>query len=177
MRFTYGGLAFVLAVCLATVALAQGPAAAQQDILALAKDVAAGKDIAAKAALLPKKYEDLEDLMAIYKPRPKGGLGFEVKIRSLASGQALTPAQLQQEAKDLIQMAHVNTALAEITRHYFRKPRNGKIQKDWDEYLSVMKKTSTDMIAAVKARDPRKLKETAANLDNACNKCHSDFRD
>src|SRR5438105_257242 len=67
--------------------------AARKDVLALAKEVEAGKDITAKAAAaMRKKYEDLNTIAQVYKPRNKRGIGFgptpvmgiETKIRDLS---------------------------------------------------------------------------------------------
>ena len=161
--------------------------AAQKDILDLTSTIEAGKGakaIDAKVAAIKKKNEELGTLMHIYKPRNKGGLGFgpvgtsglESKIREL-SKRKLAAGALEKQTKELIRMSYVNIAMADVTKHYFAKPKNGKGKKEWDEYLTAQKKAAQDLIAAVKAKDTTKIKEVANNLDSACNNCHSDFRD
>jgi cytochrome c556 len=191
-----GGLLFSLAVVLTMVLGTAVTAAdkeddkeikeAQKDILDLAKiaENGKGKAIEAKVTAIKKKYEDLGTLMHIYKPKNKGGLGFgalptsglETKIRDL-SKRKLAPLTLAKETDELIRMAHVNIALGDITKLYFSKDKNGKTKKDWDKHLEDQKKAAKELIDAVKAKNAVKLKAAAENLDNACNNCHSDFRD
>jgi cytochrome c556 len=188
------GLALVLAASLTTAATAADDddkeiKEAQKDILDLTKTVEGGKKNAAavngKVAAIKKKYEELAPLMHIYKPKDKGGLGFgpgpknglEMKIRDM-SKRALAPAKLKEETAELLRMAYVNIAMAEITKQYFTKPKTGsKGKKDWDKHLADMKKTSLELIDAIKAKDPKMIKKVAADLDSSCDSCHKDFRD
>jgi len=156
---------------------------AQKEILKLAKDVAAGKKIDATA--IRKKFEELEPIMYAYKPSTKGGIGigkpgpgdsYEQKIINLGK-RALSPANLGKEKADLIKMAHVNITIAHIANQYPPKAKGGKGPKEWRQYNEDMIKSSEDFIKAVKAEDPGKVKTAAANINSACNNCHSDFRD
>jgi hypothetical protein len=160
---------------------------AQKDILDLTKTVEGGKKndkaVEAKVAAIKKKYGDLEPLMHIYKPKNRGGLGFgpkatngiDLKIRELGKF-ALNPATLQKESRELTRMVYLNLAMTEITRHYFPGNRNGKNEKDWKQYLADVMKSSRDLLDAIKARNPVRLKDAATRLETACNGCHTDFR-
>src|SRR5438094_9898016 len=84
MRDAGCGLAFALTVALGLTTVTGADedkkvAAARKDVLDLLKDVALNKDIRWKVRALRKKYDDLEPLMSIYKPRRLGGLGFGPK--------------------------------------------------------------------------------------------------
>jgi soluble cytochrome b562 len=182
------------------VALVSGPAVraadddkeikkAQQDVLDLAKKIAEGQDKNAgqQAGAIKKKYEELNTVMHIYKPSPKGGIGtglepkagdgIELKIISLGK-RALQPATMAKEKELLVKMGYINVAMAEITTHYApAKPKGGKGAKEWKQYSDDMKKASLDLIKAAKAGKPADVKTAANNLNNACNNCHSDFRD
>jgi hypothetical protein len=160
---------------------------AQKDVLDLVKMITDGKDVSAKAAEIKKKYEDLNTVMHIYKPSPKGGIGYgkpnagdgiEMKVIALGSKKALAAAVLSKEKQDLIRMARINLAMAEITMHYApAKPKGGKGAKEWKQYTTDMKKAAGDLAKAAEAGNSAKVKDAANNLNNACNNCHSDFRD
>lgn len=183
------GLALVVGLCLALVVVARADedaAKAQKDILDLAKDLEGGKDVAAKVASIKKKYEDLNTLMHAYKPRGKGGIGvgpkgpgdgIELKIINLGK-RALSKAALEKEKDDLVKAGYINLALAKITDAYApAKPKGGKGPKDWKKHVEDMEKGSKDLIEAAKKGDAPALKKAAANLNNSCNNCHTDFRD
>src|SRR5207249_3185082 len=137
-----------------------------------------GKDIAKKAAALSKKYEELGSLMYVYKPSrvyrsggsnfgPSATDGLEARIHDL-SKRPLSAAALKKQAKELIRIGQINLVIAQVASHYFTGPRDCKTRKDWDRHLDRLKKASRDFINAVKARDAKKLKAAAGNIDNAC---------
>jgi hypothetical protein len=154
---------------------------AQKDILKLAK---AGKVDAAQAKAIRKKYDDLGTIMTIYKPKAKKGLGFnktaqgiELKIINMGK-RALSKATLAKESKGLIEMAHINMVIAEISKQYApSKPKGGKTPAMWNNYADETKKAAEALIKAVKSGDPARVKSAATNLNSACNGCHADFRD
>jgi len=161
---------------------------AQKDVLDLAKLVEQGKEseVAGKAATIKKSYEDLNTVMHVYKPSPKGGIGFGkpaagdgIELKVIALGKrALPPATLKKEKDDLVKMAYINIAMAEVAAQYApAKPKGGKGAKEWKQYASDQKKASLELIKAAQAGDPAKVKAAANNINNACNNCHSDFRD
>jgi len=151
------------------------------------KDVEEGKVDEAKTKAVHKKYEDLNTVMHIYKPRDKGGLGtgpkskgdgIEFKLNNLGSKSPLAPMTLEKEKDELIKIARISVVMAEISKHYApEKPKAGKGKKDWNQYADEMKKASVDMIKAAQKGDPVGLKKAANNVNSACNSCHSDFRD
>lgn len=158
---------------------------AQKELVDLAKAIADGKDGKDLAAAMKKKYEDLGPIMHIYKPSPKGGIGIgkkaagdgmELKIINL--GKRISAADAAKEKDDIIKIGHLNVAIAEVTALYApAKPKGGKGAKDWKQHCEDQKKASLDLVAAAKAGTAAKIKAAANNLNNACNNCHSDFRD
>jgi hypothetical protein len=176
------------------VVVAQNPnpavVAARKDVLDVTKAVEDGKGdkaIQAKAKAIKNKGVDLEDLMQVYKTRQKNGLGFgakpannsgiELKIQELqrnARGPAV--AALKKDSEDLVKMAHVTLAMAEITRPHFNKPMNGKNKKDWDKWLDDQAQASKDLIAAVKAVNPKGVALAAKKMQDSCTECHAAFR-
>jgi len=186
------GLALGAALVLGTVVLAQNPAqaAARKDILDVAKAVEDGKTdkaIQAKVKAIKVKGTDLEDLMRVYKPRQKAGLGFgakpaadsgiEMKIIELQrNARGPAAAALKRDSEDLVKMAYVTLAMAEITRPYFVKPRNGKGNKDWQKWLDDQRQASIDLIAAVKAQNAKAVAQAAKKMVDSCTECHAAFR-
>jgi len=161
---------------------------AQKDTVELAKAIEEGKDTKAITTRMKKKYEELNTIMQAFKPTTKKGLGtgigdkgagdgIESKIISLGK-RAPTAAALASQKRALIKMAYINLAIAEMTTHYPpTKPKGGKGVKDWQQHTADMKKSTKDLIDAIKSGDPKKVKEIANNLNSSCNNCHTDFRD
>jgi len=158
---------------------------AQKDLLDLARTLESGKEDAAKLQAIKKKYEDLAPIMHAYKPSPKGGIGvgpkgagdgIELKLQNMGK-RKLSPVNAGKEKADLLKMAYLNLAIAHVTEQYPPPKKPGKSVKEWKQYLDDMKKASKELAGAAKAADPMKLQAAATNMNNACNNCHSDFRD
>ena len=156
---------------------------AQKDVLDLAKQIADGKDVQAAADKISKKYEDLNTIMYAFKPKAKKGIGvgakgdgIEQKIQSMGK-RAIPAGTLQKQKAELIKMAYINIAIANLTMNRPVKPKGGKGTKEWKEHTSEMKKASMELIEAVKSGDPAKVKSAAFKLEGSCTNCHSDFRD
>ncbi len=160
---------------------------AQAEILALAKKLSEGKDVAQEAQAIRKKYDDLNTIMHAYKPSPKGGIGtglepkagdgIEIKLINLGK-RALPAATLAKEKDALLKSAYVNLAIGEITMHYApEKPRGGKGAKEWKQFTEDMNKGTKELIQALKDANPANVKKAALDVNNACQNCHSDFRD
>jgi cytochrome c556 len=197
MRRQFGGLAAVVVLALGLGLAGSGRPAradaeedklikeAQKDVLDLAKEIEAGKDGAAKADAIKKKYEELNTSMQIYKPRERKGLGIgpkskgdgiEIKIQNLGK-RALSKAEAEKQKADLVKMCYINLAMAEVAKRYPpAKPVCGKGVKEWQEYVDATRDGSKELLEAVKAGDPAKIKKAAKKVDDACASCHADFR-
>lgn len=189
------GLAVGAALTLAWTAVGTARYKADdEDVVAARKEVVdalkmvetgKGKDLEAKATAIKKKDMDLNNLMiAAYKPKDKGGIGFdaangmEKKLIDLAKDTP-TKAALKKEKLDLIKLAQLNIAMAEVAKPHFNKPKGGKTQKDWDNWLKEQKKSAQELLDEVKKDnpDPKVVSKVAKNLQNSCSECHSAFRD
>jgi len=195
-HYLYGlavGVALTLALATATTARQQ----VDKDVLEARKDVLevfeavkggkADKDLAAKAAAIHKKGVDLNNLMAVYKIKEKGGVGFgekpdaksgvEAKIIALQRTERGPSATLiKKEKDDLIKLARLNVAMAEIARPHFPGPKGGKNKKDWDKWLDDQKKASKDLMAAVNKGDGKAVSKAAKDLLATCTECHETYR-
>jgi soluble cytochrome b562 len=161
---------------------------AQKDTLELAKAIEEGKNGKDIAARMKKKYSELNTVMQAFKPTTKKGIGtnigakgagdgIEAKIISLGR-KAPSKDALEKQKAALLKMAYINLAIAEVTKLYPPgKPKGGKGVKEWQQYTTEMTKSTKEMIDAIKKGDSAKVKEAANNLNNACNSCHTDFRD
>src|SRR5262249_22623999 len=94
----------ILGVVLRAQAQDEAKAAAEK----LAADVAAGKKISeADAKAFAKKYDDLEDVMAVFKPAKKGDMTLESTLNKLAKKTSHSGA----EKATLIKIANLSRAL------------------------------------------------------------------
>jgi cytochrome c556 len=127
-------------------------------------------------------------MWAAYKPREKGGLGVgakagvirpdgvEAKMISM-SKKPMPAKQLEKESEDLIKLAEVSKAIAEIAE--LNTPKKDEPKKpvaDWKTFNKRQKDSTKDFIDAVKAKDPDKLLDATKNLYSSCTNCHSVFR-
>jgi Cytochrome C' len=150
-----------------------------------------GVAVAQAAAVLDKNADEkLKRIMwAAYKPRDQGGLGVgsvpgairpdgvEAKIISMAK-KPLPAAQLEKESADLIKMAEVAKAIAEMADlHTPKQNAPKKPIADWKKFNKLQKDSAKELIDAVKANDPDKVLDATKNLYSSCTNCHSVFRD
>ncbi len=168
-------------------------AAIKKDIDALVELLKGDKvdDAKVKTAVadIKKKYDDLNDLMKIYKPTAKKGLGWnpakpgkldgiEQRINDLGTKKVLTKAQMAKEKELILRATYYNLALYEITKGFAPdKIKGGKGPNDWKKHNDEIMEGSKEVIAAVKANDPVALKKAMGRIGGGCTECHADFRD
>ncbi len=159
--------------------------AAQKDVLALAKEIEAGKTDPTKLKAIRKNYTELQHPMYVFKPTNKGGVGFppkgdadgiELKISNMSKAP-LSPRQLKAQRAALIKVGYLSIAMSEVSMQYVpAAPKGGKGAKEWKAYAADMKKASQALIAAVNKESPAAVKTSAFDLSNSCLGCHKDFR-
>lgn len=181
-----GGLALIAAIALTAQASyrADGDSKLYKDAQEIADLLEAGKDKDAKAAVdaFKKKYEDLEAIMKIYKPKSKGGLGVGPMgkgIEIMIQRDLVTRAPAKKDLPDVVKMAYLAQALGKVTHAYApAKPNTkGKGAKEWKQYSEEQEKTSIELVKALKKGDKDAIKKAATNVNSACVNCHQDFRD
>ena len=170
-------------------------AAAKEAVLKLAGDLGKEADVKKEAAEVAAKH-DIEYVMNQFKPRTDdpmkaGGIGvgpkgsdikpdaIELKLIALGNPKKLMPkADLASQKADLLKMAEITSAIAEITPNYApKKDEPGKAIKDWLKFSEDMKKQSKDLVGAVKSGDPKMVQKASLTLNSSCNACHTMFRD
>ncbi len=177
------GCGLVLGVLVVAGVLATGQAQVVKDsrkeVLELARQAEAGKDIRKKAAALRPRFAGVRRAMNLYNPRDRGGIGFgprgialERKLIDLEE-KPLDAQALKKESAELVRLAHINLVMAEITHGFApEKPFLGKGKKEWQRDVEAMKAGSRRLLEALAASSPKDVQAAAARINNACNNCH-----
>jgi Cytochrome C' len=167
-------------------------AAFQKDLDALVTLLKSDKVDGAKVKTLvdtiKKNNDDLNDLMAIYKPTAKKGIGWDPAKKGPGDGiekhiigfgktKVLTKELLAKEKDHIVRAAYYNLAMVEIAKGFGPPKKPGKGVMEWTKHNEEMQKGSKEALAAVKADDPAALKKAMLKINASCNECHSDFRD
>lgn len=162
---------------------------AQEAILKLVESMRGNKgDIKAQTAAIKKKFDELEPLMWVYKPRKKGGLGIgkdgdgiELTISKVGNPRAKgwTSKKRLDMRGELAKIAELSRAIAEVTDLYPNKYKEIKKGKPnpalWKKYVEQMRKGADELGKAAKGQDAAAIQKAAANLESSCTNCHSDF--
>ncbi|MFO0965866.1 MAG: cytochrome c [Gemmataceae bacterium] len=183
---------------LAALAFLAGPSRAgddekaqQKKILEFAAAIKTDKDAGLKkAADMGKKVDSIEGIMHGFKPRKRGGFGvgdtpgaitpdgIELYINGLAR-DGITATALGKQAKAIEDLSYISAAVAEVTHSFNNKDfgKKGKTKKEWQELAERMRDGSLKLAAAAKAKGAAEIKTAAKLVNDACNACHSKFRE
>jgi cytochrome c556 len=167
------------------------PQKIEQEVNKMAKALAQGKKIDKDADIYFDNHKaDLKQTHWIFKPRdgngwggfgvgPKEGVYLPDGIEGFIIAQAnprkkpLTDDELNAAAADLLRLAHVTLALAEITGRYTPDDKGDpKTLKEWHDGVEGMKRGASDLKAAIKAKKPDAVKKSFATLYDSCIQCH-----
>jgi hypothetical protein len=134
---------------------------------------------AKKMAQAATKY-DLEDVMDVFKVKKKGGRGWtgckptdgiEAKIREVARDGD------KSATKNAATYAEIAPVIAAVMMIAEAKPQGGdsgkKLKKNWLQWSGDVQHGAE---ALAKAKAPAEVKTAMTKMNNACNACHSDFR-
>jgi len=153
---------------------------------ALEKGDASGAQALAKALA---KATELEDVMHVFRPRKKKGIGVGdkpgavtpdgIEQQLIALGRdAPAAALLAKEGGALARMGYVTAAVGEFTIAKAPEKDMGKKTKArWGQYVNGMLDGAKDLAAASKAMKAEAVKAAAIKLTNNCNSCHMYFRE
>jgi len=142
----------------------------------------------AQASALAKATE-LEDVMHLFRPRKKKGIGVGDKAGAItpdgieqqliALGRDAPPAALlAKEGAALERMGHVTAAIGEFTIAKAPEKDMGKKKaKDWVTWATEMRDASLDFAKVARGGNPASVHKAAAKVNAACNNCHSVFRE
>jgi hypothetical protein len=141
----------------------------------LAADLAAGKKISeADAKAFAKKYDDLEDVMEVFKAPKRGQPTLESTLGKLAAKKS---GYSDADKKTMIKIANLARALALVTPHYDSKTKGSRDKKrEWDKYTKEMGEGAKELLEAIKAGKPAPIADKATKLSGSCTDCHGAFR-
>src|SRR6202020_1926521 len=124
------------------------------------------------------------------EPGGKGGLGIgpdpakykldsiEVFLYDQADKKPTMPLDVKKSADDLIRMADVTLAVADILYRY--RPDKEKVgEKNWQVWTDAtdrMKKASLDLKVGMKEQDEAAIKRAFVALNFGCTRCHNTSR-
>jgi hypothetical protein len=135
-----------------------------------------------------KDFDEIENVMAVFKLREKNGLGvgskrdgivpdgIELKLLGIARD---APGQnaANKEAEALEKMAYVIAAVAEVA---LAKPpdrdEGKKKKKDFIRWAKDMRDAAPGLAVAAKSKSPAEIQKAAAKINSACTNCHSVFK-
>lgn len=150
---------------------ANQPNAIEKSIKEIAGEFAKGKEEAARklAIACAKKIDDLPDLMEMFKPEKKGGLGIEAKLKGL---------EKVANAKIAAEVSPLSAAMAEVilAKTPAKDGPQGKTKKLWMESADTLRTASLDLAKAAAKNDAKAIKAAAEKANNACITCHSKFK-
>jgi cytochrome c556 len=152
---------------------------AQKAVKQLVESINKKGDVKAQLQAIRKKHE-LKNLMWVYKPAKKGGIGMgkdgssiETELAKLGGPKTrLTNPKVKAMRADLIKIGEISRAIAEITEMYPPKKKAAQ----WKQYTKDMRKGAEELIQAAKSGDKDRVKKAANNLSSSCTDCHADFR-
>lgn len=150
-------------------------------------DKAKAKKLADQAA---KNLDEISDMMHLFRPRNKGGLGvgpmqlanpakdgIEVMIRDLARD---VPGGIAKQAAALEAMGYYIAAMGELANAAVVKAPTGggkKTKKAWTEMSEDMRVLGLAFAKASAAKGAQEIKTAASKVNANCNKCHSIFKE
>jgi cytochrome c556 len=170
-----------LMLALGASAIGQGGEGDVKKIAALIKkgDMVGAK----KAAEAAAKGIEIEDVMNLFKPAKKKGIGVTgseqgIEQALIALGrEAPTPAKMAKMAEAYEEMGYNFVAIGIITEHKFSGKDSGKMtKKAWLESTTGMVETGVKLAEAAKSKSAADVKTQAAKVNNNCNNCHTTFR-
>lgn len=132
-----------------------------------------------------KKKTSPEAIMALLNTTKKGGVGYlpkgpngsiEVRLQEIAK-KGLTDADFKKESADLAKAAALIQAVNTFNELYTPEKRvAGKDPAVWVKSNAEAKKTTAELLDAIKANDAKKVATVAKALDAACTACHNVFK-
>jgi hypothetical protein len=139
-------------------------------------------DTAKKLAAAAKKY-DLEDVMDLFKTVKKDGRGWkgakptdgiEAKIREVARDG---DKNIAKNTAIYEEIGPVTAAIAMIAEAKAPEKDSGKkLKKNWIQWSQDVQEGAVALAKAAKSKSAADTKTAMTKINNACNACHSDFR-
>lgn len=186
---TLGVLSVAVCLRLASESTAGGDAGTKAAIQKIAAAIEKGDEAGAKkqAQALAKKVDDVEEVMNVFRPRTKKGIGvgdkagaiqpdgIELQLNKIGR-DGVTPVTAKKDAHGFEKMSYVIAAVAEYAMAKEVKDEGKKKAKDWKQWAKDMREAAPALAAAAKSKSPAEIKKACEKINNACNSCHSVFK-
>jgi hypothetical protein len=129
---------------------------------------------------------EVSRVFTVTRPR-RGGVGIgsavqaghkdsiEDLVRDWSGPRPPTKDELQTHQKDLLQVARVLQAMAELApfrKEIYVPANNEKMAKDWRKVSAEFKTVSRDLRDAIDKTDEVQTRRVAVRLQRTCNTCH-----
>ena len=185
----------LIVMCALSVGLYVAPAGHAGDAKKLAAEVNKIADMLEKgdkagaekaATALAKKLEDVIEVMDLFKPRNKGGIGVGkpgtvvpdgIEQFLLKIGRDTPTTKEMKDPGALARMAYVTGAIAEVA--HAKPPARDlgkKTKKAWMNYAVEFRESWQDMTTAAKSKSAAAVKAAAVKMNSSCANCHSVFK-
>ena len=170
-----------LMLALGSSAVGQGGDGDVKKIAELVKkgDMAGAK----KAAEAYAKTNEIEDIMNLFKPANKKGIGVTGSTKGIEQEliqlgrDGVTAAKMLKMADSYTEMGYHIAALGLIAEHKAPTKDAGKMtKKAWIESTTSMVETGVKFADAAKSKSAADVKSQAVKVNNSCNSCHTIFR-
>jgi hypothetical protein len=132
-----------------------------------------------------KGIEDMGDLMHMFKPRNKGGIGVGTKPGPNTAKDGIE-VMIREYARDvpnkpvagLEETGYVIAALAEIgAAKGWEKDQGKKTKKNWATWTADMKAAGLEFAKAGAGNGGAQIKAAASKVNNSCITCHNVFKE
>jgi hypothetical protein len=151
-------------------------------------DKEGAKKLAAAAVKNKNLVDEITDVMHMFRPRKKGGMGIGEKAGSnpVKDGIEITlrdlgrdvPGNVGKQAEALETTGYWIAAISELsTAKGWPKDQGKKTKKSWNEYSEEMSKLGVSFAKAAAGKGAGEIKTAAAKLNENCNRCHSIFKE
>jgi len=165
----------------------------KKSVLKIAAAIEKGNSAAAQAeakalAKSLKDFDEIEDVMSVFKLREKNGIGVgtkpnaivpdgvELKLLAIAR-DAPGQATVNKEAEALEKMSYVIAAVAEVAIARPPDKDDGKKKKkDFIRWAKQMREAAPGLAAAAKSKSPAEIQKAAAKINSVCTSCHMTFK-
>ena len=141
------------------------------------------------ARMVAPSINEIGDLMQLYRPRDKGGLGWgrvrrsnpgldgiDVQLRNIARN---VPVGLAVQTKNNEEAAYWIAAIAEVSiaKPWGKDSPKGKTRKLWLDTAKQLRDVSLEFAHASELGDASGMKDTAFRIHATCNACHAKFKE
>jgi hypothetical protein len=179
-----------LVLLLAGTGSAGGEKALADKILKIADLIAKGDNAKAQQeAKAVAKNTEVEDIMHLFRPRKKKGIGvgekegaitpdgIEQLILSVGRDEP-SRAMVTKDAKALERVGYVSAAIGEfaIAKPPEKDVGEKKVSK-WLQWSKEMRDAAVAFAKSAKTQSPAAVHKAAMKLNDSCNNCHTVFRD